>query len=177
MNFTPKRKGGPVRAIYLGLLALGLISIVVSGQSPARRTAFICISMVSLVAGVYLLVRYELTTYSYILNAKETDFEFFVNKATGKRGNYVCFYMISDVASFLPYEKNTKEELLKKYQNISFYTYTNNASCKTNVLVFANAGHYDAIIMESDEAYDEYIKNAINLVREKQNTEDGEEDE
>ena len=177
MNFTPKRKNGNVRAIYLGLLALGLISIVVSGEWASRRIALICISMLSLVGGVYLMVRYELTTYSYILNAKENDFEFFVNKATGKRGSYVCFYMISDVATFLPYEKNTKEELIKKYQNISFFTYTNNVSCKTNVLVFANAGHYDAVIMESDEAYDEYIKNAIVLVREKQNTQEDEDDD
>ncbi len=174
MNFTPKRKNGNVRAIYLGLLALGFISIVVSGQWASRRIAFICISMVSLVGGVYLMMRYELTTYSYILNAKENDFEFFVNKATGKRGSYVCFYMISDVATFVPNEKDTKDELIKKYQNISFFTYTNNASCKTNVLVFANAGHYDAIIMESDEAYDEYVKNAIKLVREKQNSDEAE---
>ena len=177
MNFTPKRKNSTVRAIYLGLLALGLISIVISGQSNSRRIAFICISMVSLVGGVYLMMRYELTTYSYILNAKENDFEFFVNKATGKRGSYVCFYMISDVVAFMSYEKDTKDELVRKYQNISFYTYTNNVSCKTNVLIFANTGHYDAVIMESDEAYDEYIKNAIALVKEKSGEADEDEND
>ena len=110
MNFTPKRNNGNVRALYLGLLALGVILITVSGQfANTRRIAFICISMVSLVCGVYLMMRYELTTF----------------------------------------------------------TYTNNASCKTNVLVFANSGHYDAVIIERDEAYDEYLKNAIALVKEK----------
>ncbi len=168
MNFTPKRNNGNIRALYLGLLALGLISIVVSGNfGSSRRIAFICISMVSLVGGVYLMMRYELTTYTYILNAKDDDFDFFVDKATGKRGNYVCYYKISDVASFVPNEKETKDELINKYKDISFYTYTNNASCKTNVLVFANHGHFDAVIIESDEAYDEYIKNAIALVKEK----------
>ena len=179
MNYTPKRKGGAMRALYLGLLALGLISIVVSGNFGAsRKTAFICISMVSLVGGVYLMMRYELTTYTYILNAKENDFDFFVNKATGKRGSYVCYYMISDVASFVPCEKETKEELIAKYHNISFFTYTNNAQCKTNVLVFRNADHFDAIIMERDEAYDEYLRNAIALVKEKKAKEaDDEEDD
>lgn len=167
MNYTPKRNGGTIRALYLGLLALTLISIAVSGQWGSRRIALISISMISLVAGVYLMMRYELTTYTYILSAKENDFDFFVNKATGKRGSYVCYYLISDVASFVPYEKDTKDELVKKYHNISFYTYTNNAQCKKNALVFQNAGHYDAIIMESDEAYDEYLKNAIALVKEK----------
>ena len=168
MNFTPKRNNGNVRALYLGLLALGVILITVSGQfANTRRIAFICISMVSLVCGVYLMMRYELTTFTYILNAKENDFDFFVDKATGKRGAYVCYYKISDVASFIPCEKETKDELVKKYVNISFFTYTNNASCKTNVLVFANSGHYDAVIIERDEAYDEYLKNAIALVKEK----------
>ncbi len=168
MNYTPERKGGTIRALYLGLLALGLISVVVSGNfASSRRIAFICISMVSLVGGVYLMMRYELTTYTYILNAKENDFDFFVNKATGKRGNYVCYYLISDVACFIPYEKETKDELVKKYQHLSFYTYTNNPSCKTNVIVFKNAGYFDAVIIESNEAYDEYLKNAIALVKEK----------
>ncbi len=167
MNFTPKRKNGNMRALYLGLLGLGLILMVINPQNNTRRTAFVCISLIALTAGIYLMIRYELTTYTYILNAKESDFDFFVDKSTGKRGNYVCYYKISDVASFLPYEKETKDELVKKYTNISFYTYTNNASCKTNVLVFGNHGHYDAVIIERDEAYDEYLKNAIALVKEK----------
>ena len=177
MNFTPKRKNGNMRALYLGLLGLGLILMVLNPANSTQRTAFVCISLISVSVGIYLMVRYELTTYSYILNAKDNDFDFFVNKASGKRGAYVCYYMISDVASFLPYEKGTKDELVKKYINISFYTYTNNASCKTNVLVFANRGHYDAVIIESDEAYDEYLKNAIALVREKKAQEPDDEDE
>ena len=168
MNFTPKRKNGNMRALYLGLLGLGLILMVLNPENNSRRTAFVLVSLVSLTVGIYLMVRYELTTYTYILNAKEDDFDFFVDKSTGKRGNYVCYYKISDVASYLPYEKDTKDELVKKYINISFYTYTNNPSCKTNVLVFGNRGHYDAIIMERDEAYDEYIRNAIRLAKEKQ---------
>lgn len=177
MNYTPKRNNGTIRALYLGLLALGLISIVISGSGGSRRIAFISISMISLVAGVYLMMRYELTTYTYILSAKDDDFDFFVNKASGKRGSYVCYYLISDVASFVPYEKDTKNQLIEKYHNISFYTYTNNAQCKKNVLVFQNAGHYDAIIMESDEAYDEYLTNAIALVKEKRLVSDDEDDE
>lgn len=166
MNYTPQHKDGALRALYLGLFALALITVLFGGREGTRGIIFTCVSLVSVVGGLYLLMRYELTTYSYVMNAKESDFEFFVNKAVGKRGNYVCFYMVSDIVRFEPYTSEKREELKKDYQRIFFYNYTHNLfKEQKQVIVFKNSEHYDAIIIEASEEYGAYIKNAIELVK------------
>ncbi|MBO5339277.1 MAG: hypothetical protein J6A96_06215 [Clostridia bacterium] len=165
MNYSPKHTDNTVRALYLGLFALALITILFGGEG-ARGITFTCVSLVSIVSGLYLLMRFELTTYSYVMNAKENDFEFFVNKAVGKRGNYVCFYMVSDIVRFEKYSSEVRDTLKKDYQRISFYNYTHNLfKEEKSVIVFKNSEHYDAVIIEADQAYSEYIKNAIELTK------------
>ena len=165
MNFSPKHRDNTVRALYFGLFLLGFITMVLK-KDGTMGVVFTCISLVALVTALFLLVRYELTTYSYIMNAKEDDFEFFVDKAVGKRGNYVCYYMISDVVFYEKYNNEKKEALKKDFPNIFFYNYTHNLfSDKKQVIIFKNSSHYDAVIIDVDEAYDTYIKNAIELVK------------
>ncbi len=169
MNFTPKHKDGALRALYLGLFALGFITMLMNGEGT-KGIVFTCVSLISLVGGLYLLMRYELTTFSYVMNAKENDFEFFVNKSVGKRGNYICFYMVSDIVRFEPYNSEMRENLKKDYQRIFFYNYTHNLfKEQKQVIVFKNSSHYDAVIIEADEAYNEYIKNAIELTKNAKN--------
>lgn len=165
MNYTPKHKDGIVRALYCGLIALAFILMLVRAEGT-QRTVFTCVAMGTLVAGVFLLMRYELTTYSYILSAKENDFDFFVNKSSGKRGSYVCYYLMSDVIKIVPYEKDTKGKLEREYQKILFFNYTNNLfGAKKHVIIFNNKGKYEGVIIEADEACLEYLQNALNLVR------------
>ena len=165
MNYTPKHADGALRALYLGLFALAVVAIFFK-REDSNGWIFTCISLIAVVCGLYLLVRYELTTYSYILNAKENDFELLINKTVGKRSNCVCFYMVSDIVRFEPYNSETREEYKKDYKRIFFYNYTHNLfKEKKHVILFKNSEHYDAVIIEANEEYEAYIKNAIELVK------------
>jgi hypothetical protein len=167
MKFSPKHEGGAIRALYIGLFALALICMSLPFQNGTRRTAMILISMAALVGAMYLMMRFELTTYTYVLNPRENDYDFFVDKASGKRGNYVCNYLVTDIVKVLPYEKDTKEKLSKEYAGIMFYNYTHNLfSKKKQVIVFRNSPHYDAAIVEMNEQFEAFLENVTNLSKE-----------
>lgn len=167
MNYTPKHSDKAVRALYLGLFLLGVITMLLKGEGTVG-IAFICISIVSLISSIYFVVRYELTTYSYIVNENNGRNEFAVNKAVGKRGNYVCYYMVSDIVKIEDYSSETREALKKDYPNTFFYNYTHTLfEKKKQVILFKNSAHYDAVIVElNDECYG-YMKNIIELEKSK----------
>ena len=167
MKFSPKHEGGALRALYIGLFALALICISLPFENGTRRTACILITMASLVGAMYLMMRYELTTYTYVLNPREQSYDFFVDKATGRRGNYICSYSVLDMVKVVPYEKDTKEKLSKEYAGIMFYNYTHNLfSKKKQVIVFRNSPHYDALIVEMNEQFEGFLKNVTELSKE-----------
>ena len=170
MNYTPKHSDKATRALYIGLFLLGVITMFLKGEGTVG-TVFLCISMVSLVTSVYFVVRYELTTYSYIANENEKGHEFIVNKSVGKRGSYVCYYMISDVIKIESYSSETKENLKKDYPNIYFYNYTHTLFEKNKqIILFKNSAHYDAVIVELDEECYTYMKNIVELEKTKKQT-------
>ena len=163
MNYTPKHSDKATRALYIGLFILGVVMMFLKGEGIVA-TAYICISIVSLISSIYFVVRYELTTYSYIVNENEKGFEFIVNKSVGKRGSYVCYYMISDVVKIEPYTSESKETIKKDYPNLYFYNYTHTLFEKNKqVILFKNSAHYDAVIVELDEERYTYVKNLIEL--------------
>lgn len=167
MKFSPKHEGGAIRALYIGLFALALICISLPFENGTRRTAMIIISISSLVGAMYLMMRFELTTYTYVLNPRENDYDFFVDKAVGRRGNYICNYLVTDVVKVLPYEKDTREVLSKEYAGIMFYNYTHNLFAKKKqVIVLKNSPHYDAVIVEMNEEFEAFLKNVTALAKE-----------
>lgn len=167
MKFSPKHEGGAIRALYIGLFALALICMSLPFQNGTRRTAMIIISMVSLVGAMYLMMRFELTTYTYVLNPREQNYDFFIDKASGRRGNYVCNYLVTDIVKVLPYEKETKYNLSTEYPGILFYNYTHNLfSKKKQVIVFKNSPHYEAVIVEMNEEFEAFLKNVTKLSKE-----------
>ncbi len=167
MKFSPKHEGGGIRALYIGLFALALICMSLPFSEGTRRTALVIISMVSLVSAMYLMMRFELTTYTYILNPRENSYDFFIDKAVGKRGNYVCNYSVLDIVKVIPYEKETKDTLSKEYVGIMFYNYTHNMFAKKKqVIVFRNSPHYDAVIVEMNEEFEAFLENVTKLSKE-----------
>ena len=166
MKFSPKHEGGAIRALYIGLFALALICMSLPFENGTRRTAMILISMASLVGAMYLMMRFELTTFTYVLNPKENSYDFFVEKAVGKRGNYVCAYSVLDIVNVLPYEKNTREMLSKEYAGILFHNYSHNMfSKKKQVIVIRSSPHYDALIVEMNEQFEAFLGEVIELSR------------
>lgn len=168
MKFTPKHKDATLRLLYFGLFILSVVfmSMRVS-DGGFKRTAYICISLITLVSALYLLMRYELTTFTYILNPNGNNYDFFVNKAVGKRGSYVCSYRVSDIIEVMPYEKNTKEQLKKENKEILIFDYTHNLfKSKKQVILFANEQGMQAVVVELGEEMYAFLLNVINLVRE-----------
>ena len=161
MNYTPKHTDKAVRALYLGLFLLGVVTMFLKGEGTLG-TVFVCVSIVSLVCSLYFVVRYELTTYSYIVNEKDGKYDFAVNKSVGKRGSYVCYYKASDIVKIEEYTSESKEILKKDFSNIFFYNYTHSLfEKKKQVIIFKNSLHYDAVILELDDECYAYMKSII----------------
>lgn len=160
MNYTPKHKDITMRAIYAFLL---LFAMVISNTGTGlTRTLLLSASIVMLVMGAYLFLRYELTTFSYIILDTDSGKEFFIDKAVGKRNGYVCFYPLKDAVELLTYTDKTKKELKEKYSKIYIYNYCHNRfKAERQILVFKNDGYYDAVIIELNE-YRDYVQGQIN---------------
>lgn len=170
MNYTPKHSDKAVRALYLGLLLIGVVTMLFKDDGKLG-ILYVCISVVSFVSCIYFVVRYELTTFSYIVNETDGKYDFTVNKAVGKRGNYVCYYKVSDIVKIEEYSSEMKETMKKDYPNIFFYNYTHTLfDKKKQVILFKNSAHYDAVIVELDEECYAYMRDIIKLENERKQT-------
>lgn len=167
MKYAPKHTDKTMRILYILLFGAALVLMTLPFNEGIPRTVIICLSIISLVSAMYLIVRYELTTYTYILNPKGKDYDFFVDKAVGKRGNYVCSYQVSSIVKVVPYEKDTRESLKKEYQNIFIYNYTHNSfTDKKQVIVFRNTPNYEAVVCELGDEMESFLKSIIELIKE-----------
>lgn len=167
MKYAPKHTDKTMRILYILLFGIALVLMTLPIKEGIPRTVIICLSIISLVSAMYLIVRYELTTYTYILNPKGNSYDFFVDKAVGKRGNYVCSYDIASIVKVIPYEKDTREALKKEYQNIFIYNYTHNTfTGKKQVIVFRNTPNYEAVICELGNELESFLNSVIELVKE-----------
>ena len=73
-------------------------------------------------------------TFIYIINEKDTDFDFYVHKSIGRRGDYVCYYYMSDVVEIVKHSKETRDEYIKKYQTAGVYSFYHNFTSKDKFL-------------------------------------------
>ncbi len=167
MKFAPKHNDKTARILYILLFGLALVLMSLPFKEGTSRTVLILISIASLVSAMYLIMRYELTTYTYILNPRGNDYDFFVDKAVGKRGNYVCSYPASNIVKVVPLQKDTREELKKEYPNILIYNYTHNLFCgKKQVIVFRNSPYYEAVICELGDEMESFLEKIMALIKE-----------
>lgn len=160
MKYTPKHTDNAMRAIY-GALTVGSLACMNIGTGLVR-TILMSLSVIFLATGMYLFLKHEITTYSYIIMESENRLDFYVNKLTGKRGAYVCYYPMSDALAIEKYEKGTKRAIEQKYGKTFFYHYYHNRFCgKKYVVVFQNNEYCDAVICQLEPTYADYIQKAI----------------
>lgn len=165
MTYSPKHNDKSLRTIYMTMFFASVVAIMINGiRNDKFNWLYISIAMLCLVGFLFLLISFELTTYSYVLNAKKQSFDFFVDRAVGKRNGYICYYPLADLVYLVKKEESTKERLSEHYKKIRFNRYVHNIFSKEcYVLVFKNSSYYDAIIIEANESYLAYLNNAIKL--------------
>ena len=161
MKFSPEHKDNIMRAIY-GILTLGGLVLFNVGEG-LLKTVFMSLSLVFLATGLFLFIRFEMTSFTYIVMENEGRLDFYVDRAVGKRGSYVCYFPLSDCLDFVDYSKETKKTLKKKYPKILFFNYCHNkVGVKKQILVFDLDGTCEAVIVQLEE-YTNYMKEAIKI--------------
>ena len=165
MRYSPNHSDPRMRALYASLVVCAFVMLSVG--TGAVRAILVSLALVCLGVGLYLFIKCDMTTYTYIVMENEGRQDFYIDKAVGKRGAYVCYYPLSDVAYFDDYIKGSKKEINEKYGKVFFYNYCHNRlNGDKQILVFENDGYYDAVIIELDKQSIEYLKKAIRVSKE-----------
>jgi hypothetical protein len=125
------------------------------------KIVFTTLSLVFIATGLYLFIKHDLTTYTYIVMENEGRLDFYVDRVVGKRGSYVCYYPLSDLILVEKYEKGITRELNKKYGKTFVYKYLHNKfGNEKYIILFKNQGYNDAVVCQLDTSSFEYIKRA-----------------
>ena len=128
MSFKPPHNDKGLRVVYSILFLAFVLFLLI--KNPQYNWLYMSLAIVCLIGATYLVISFELTTYSYIFVEKDKKIEFFVDKATGKRNNYVCYYHLTDLCYFDKYDEKARATLDKKYEGISFFRYYHNLFTK-----------------------------------------------
>ena len=165
MTYSPVHNDKSLRTIYITMFFASVASMVVNGiRKDSYSWLYISLAMLCLVGFMFLLISFELTTYSYVLNAKERSYDFFVDRTVGRRNGYICYYPLDDLVYITKKDELAKEKLKEKYGKIQFNRYIHNLFTKDGyILVFKNKSYYDAIIIEANDTYLAFLNNAIKL--------------
>ena len=162
MKYSPRHEDTLMRAIY-GVLVIAAF-VMMSFGTGIVRAVLLSASVVCLGVGLYLFMRHDLTTYTYIVMENEGRLDFYVDKSTGKRGAYVCYYPLCDAIGVFPLEKGAKKELSAKHGKVFFYNYSHNRFCQNKyVVLFQNDGYCDGVICQLDSGSVTYIERGISL--------------
>ncbi len=70
MNYTPEQKNKYVTAIVVTLIVGGIGVYMVPNFVPVRAVIFQLLSLICLVAAVFVLVRYKTTAFTYIIRPR-----------------------------------------------------------------------------------------------------------
>lgn len=160
MTYTHKKHAGIIRIIYLALIIIGFVLYPM--ELEGNKLFFTLSSLFSIVAGLYLLIKTEMVTYTYVIKEKKTDFDFFVNRAMGRRGNYVCYYYISDAIKVIKYSKEVVNELTKEYVNIGYYNFSHGIFSKDKyIILFKLKDEYNMILVEMNDEFKSYFENCM----------------
>ncbi len=155
MKYSPKRVDTGIRVIY----SISLIASIVLMMVPAKGSLSSVLSSIALLLlalAIFLFIKYDATTYEYILIERNGTFDFYVNKINGRRGAYVCYFPLSDCVAHGAFGDNTRGELNNKYSSVSFSKYVQNfMSGKRYFALFTHEGRYQCIVFEPN---DEIIK-------------------
>lgn len=152
MKYSPPKTDSRARLLYC-LCLIGSAVCLVAKADGLSATILSSFGLVLLVASIYLFVKYDMTSYEYILIERNGTFDFYVNKITGRRGNYACYFPLSDCLEIAEYKESTKEELLKKHAACKISKYVQNFLSEKNLYyaLFRNGTSLDCIVFEPSE--------------------------
>ena len=160
MKFSPNHNDIRIRAVYGGLVLAAFVMMCFG--TGVVRTVLLSLSVVFLGVGLYLFIRCDMTTYTYLVIEKDEGFDFYIDKSSGKKGAYVCFYPLTDAVSLEKYDRSKRAELKKKHGKVFIYNYCHNKLTGLKyILTFKNEGYYDSVIIELDCKSLEYLKAAM----------------
>ena len=160
MQYSHKRSNGIMRIAYILLIACGFVFYSV-GEGVIKTTMSF-LSIFSLVAGLYLFLRCEMTTFTLIVKERGTDFDFYVNKASGKRGNYVCYFYVSDAIKVVKHSREAVNELTNEYKNVGYFSFCHNLiSNDKYIILFKSTDNYDMVVVEMNDEFKKYFENCM----------------
>ena len=170
MKYTPPRNDRKIRGIYCCLFMVAIIGLLIP-YGGIVTTVIQCSAFLFLTASVFLLIKYELYTYTYILSERNGTLDFYINKVSGKRGSYVCYFPLTDAVYFEKLEKGYAENLRRTYESIAFYKYNKNIfTGEKYIIIFENGSRYDAVIFEPGNEFADAIRKE--MLRLKENSEE-----
>jgi hypothetical protein len=151
MKYSPKKFDTGIRAIYSTSLVLSFILMMVPVKG-ATSSVLSSIALILLGVSVMLFIKYDATSYEYILLERNGTFDFYVNKISGRRGAYVCYFPISDCVCHGAFTDTTRSELNAKYNDCSFSKYVQNfMTGKRYFALFAHEGRHQCVVFEANE--------------------------
>ena len=164
MKYTPERTDKRIRAIYCILFAMAILGIFIEVKG-IYATIIQCVAIMILTASLAIFIKYESITYVYSLVDRNGILDFYVDKYTGKRGGYVCYFPLTDCVNLKEFNKKTKKELREEYKRIYFFNYSKNVfTGKKYVVVFENKDEYHAVIFEPDDKFLAIMQKGLNNI-------------
>lgn len=160
MEYTHKKHLAVFRIIYLALIVSGFILYPLDYEGLKLFTTLS--SFACLVAGLYLLIKCEMITFTYVINERKTDFNFFINRSMGRRGNYVCYYYISDAVKVVKHTKEAVQEITREHPGCGYYSFCHGIFSKDQYIILFNLnGSYDMVIVEMNEEFKSYFESCM----------------
>lgn len=154
MKYSPKKTDTTVRVLYSASFVAG-IALMIFPAEGARAAIFSACALILLAIGIFMFVKYDCSIYEYILLERNGTFDFYVNKLTGKRGTYVCYFPLTDCVETGSYKEDTRKKLLDKYPSLRFAKYVQNFISSKNLFyaIFRNDGALECVIFEPNEEF------------------------
>lgn len=144
------------KAQYFSLLLIisGFAVMLVASFLP-YRAVFQALSLVIVAGGIFLLVRYVLSDFRYIIDDREDgSADFIVFKKQGRNDIKVCHISLFNVEDIYKFAD-------KKVKSDNRYAYNQNFTDERYVLLTREGEKLIEIIIEPNEKFLEEIKNRV----------------
>lgn len=145
MTYIPKRDN---KAKNLSLLSMvtGFVLMLLSAVMP-YSVVFQVLAFILVIAGVFLLQRYVLCEYRYIINDKDDgSADFIVYKKQGKNDVKVCHVSLFNVTEIYKFGERADK-------NAARYDYSQNITDRKYVVAAVDGERNIEVIIECDEAF------------------------
>ncbi len=143
--------------LIAALLLVGLVCYLASGLGVTAPLPLQIICLVCVCAAAYILVRFKLTSTTYMLrrregSADEDDLDFCVSRGQGQRAETLeCVLSLKCLKDAVVLEKGGLDRIREANKGIKVYSYTASLKPKERLaLVFDDDGELSCIIIEPD---------------------------